>query len=124
MQLSYFKYVLIFLVFNKIISVEKNYDNCFSGKFILNLNDSFYNSYNISIHPILNYSYLLKFNYSIENINSNITFTKVNNMHINLKVNNNYFNIYFLDNEDSIINLILKKSIDSMLSFNYLIHAI
>ena len=121
MQLSYFKYVLIFLVFNKIISFEKNNDNCFSGKFILNLNDSFYNSYNISIHPILNYSYLLKFNYSIENINSNITFTKVNIMHINLKVNNNYFNIYFLDNEDSIINLILKKSIDSMLSFNYLI---
>ena len=121
MQLSYFKYVLIFLVFNKIISFEKNNDNCFSGKFILNLNDSFYNSYNISIHPILNYSYLLKFNYSIGNINSNIAFTKVNNMHINLKVNNNYFNIYFLDNEDSIINLILKKSIDSMLSFNYLI---
>ena len=121
MQLSYFKYVLIFLVFNKIISFEKNYDNCIFGKFILSLNDSFYNSYNISIHPILNYSYLLKFNYSIEKINSNITFTKVNNMHINLKVNNNYFNIYILDNEDSIINLILKKSIDSMLSFNYLI---
>ena len=118
MQLS-FKYIIIIIILENIISNE-NGDNSY-GKIILYTNNTLYNSFNISIHPILNYHYLLKYNLTIVKHISNISYINTNNIQISLRNNNKEFNIYFCNNEDAIIDLILNKSIDSLLSFNYLI---
>ena len=122
--MKYIKYVLVFLCISKIVSSEKSMKDYFLGKIIFNQNNTFYNDYNISIHSILNYPYLLKFNFTINTINFqkiNISIINQNDIHINYLHNNKNFDIYFIAKEDSIINLILNKSIDSILSFNYLI---
>ena len=118
MKLS-FKCIIIIIILENIISYE-NGDNSY-GKIILYTNNTLYNSFNISIHPILNYHYLLKYNLTIIKHNSNISYINSNNIQIKLRNNNKEFNIYFCNNEDAIIDLILNKSIDSLLSFNYLI---
>ena len=121
MKFPFIKYVLIILCFNKIISF-KNYSNdIYEGKLILNLNNIIYNTFNITIHSALNYSYLLKYNFTTKNKNMNISFIDNDNIHISFINNNESFYMYFLNNEDSVINLILNKSIDSILYFNYLI---
>ena len=121
MKFPFIKYVLIILCFNKIISF-KNYSNdIYEGKLILNLNNIIYNTFNITIHSALNYSYLLKYNFTTKNKNMNISFIENDNIHISFINNNESFYMYFLNNEDSVINLILNKSIDSILYFNYLI---
>ena len=123
MQSSFIKYVIIIIILENIQSFENGDKDYYSyGKFILYINNTFYNSFNISTHPILNYCYLLKYNLSIKKQNSNISYINSNNIQINLIDNHNKdFNIYFFSNEDEIIDLILNKSIDSLLTFNYLI---
>ena len=121
MKFSFIKYALFFLCIKKIISAKKSLKDVFFGKLILNKNNTFYNDYNISIHSILNYPYLLKYNFTINFKIQNISIINGNDIHISLFNNNKNLDIYFIDKEDSIINLILNKSIDSMLSFNYLI---
>ena len=121
MQFSLIKNVLIFLYIKEIISFEKDNNDYHSGKFILYLNNTFHDSFNIKIHPILNYQYLLKLNFTFENKNSKFSYND-KSLQINFtNKKNNDFNIYFFDNEDDIIDLILNKPIDSILSFNYLI---
>lgn len=122
MQLSFIKYTIILIILENIISYENGDNEHYSrGKFILYINNTFNNSFNISIHPILNYHYLLKYNLTIFKHNSNITYINSNNIQIYLFDNHNKeFNIYFANNEDEIIDLILNKSIDSILTFNYL----
>ena len=124
MQLSFIKYVILIAILENILSFEQDISDYYSyGKIILYKNNTFYNSFNISIHPILNYQYLLKYNLTIEKNNANISYINDNNIEIKSSIDNNHkdFYIYFVDNEDEIIDLILNKSIDSMLSFNYLI---
>ena len=118
MKLS-FKCIIIIIILENIISYENGDDSY--GKIILYINNTLYNSFNISIHPILNYHYLLKYNLTIVKHISNISYINTNNIQISLRNNNKEFNIYFCNNEDAIIDLILNKSIDSLLRFNYLI---
>ena len=118
MLFSYIKCVIFFLyIIKNIFSSNIDINESF-GKIMLNINKTFSISYNISIHPILNYPYLLKFNFCINHNNSNISFNDINDIHI---YQNNGYSYHFLENEDSIINLILNKSIDSILDSNYII---
>ena len=121
MDIKYIQYILFFLLaFNYPIICK--YNNNYYGKIILNKNNIKYKSFNISLHPIINYPYLLKFNFTLflfKEYNfmvNNNAYSKMEN-----KNNNNNFILYFLDNEESIINLVLNKSIDSLLSFDYII---
>jgi hypothetical protein len=55
---------------------------------------------------------------------NNNTFININNISSNDINGSNtidYFYLHFLDNEESIINLVLNKTIDSIVSYNYLI---
>ena len=113
MKLS-FKCIIIIIILENIISYENGDDSY--GKIVLYINNTLYNSFNISIHPILNYYYLLKYNLTIVKHISNISYINTNNIQISLRNNNKEFNIYFCNNEDEIIDLILNKSIDSLLS--------
>lgn len=123
MEFNLLKLFIFFFSFNYFIyciNFNKN-----SGKLILYIGNNLYKSYNISIHPILNYPFLLKYNFTVYQFNKNI-FSDKNNIISNIgigktKNNNKNFFLYFLDDEESIINLILNKSIDSILSNNYLI---
>ena len=110
MVIKFFKIFLIFILYLK--HFIYCLDNKYFGTLILNNNKDVYKLYNITLHPRLNYPYLLKYNFSLFKLNSN-TFTN--------KLKNEDFFMHFLDSEESIINLILNKSIDSLLSYNYLI---
>ena len=109
----YIKYsISLFLSFVFVINIIYCInDNNLKGKLILNINKHLHKSYSISLHPVLNYKYLLKYNYTLYQRDKNVFANK----------NNDYFSLHFLDNEDSIINLLLNKSTDSLLSSNYLI---
>ena len=110
MYIKYSNSLFLFFMFlnNLIYCINGNNPE---GKLILNINKNLHKSYNISLHPALSYKYLLKYNYTLYQRDKNIFANK----------NNDYFSLYFLDNEDSIINLLLNKSTDSLLSSNYLI---
>ena len=120
MDIKNIKYFLLFLLalYNPIYC--KN-NNKYYGKIIINKNNIYYKSFNISLYPKLNYPYLLKFNltlfqYQNNNFIDNNIYSKIEND----KNNNNFF-LYFMNNEESIINLVFNKSLDSLLSHNYLI---
>ena len=87
-------------------------DNDYYGTIVIVEKGITYKSYNITLHPSLNYPYLLKYNVSL---------FKLNNNNFMNKFNDGEFYMYFLDSEESIINLILNKTLDSLLSYNYLI---
>ena len=121
MKYLFIKYVLIFNIINIIISFGKNDKDYLPGKLLLNINNTYKSEFNFSLHEILNYQYLFKFNFSTNFTYDNISIINKNNIHINITYRNKNLDIYFFDNEDSIINLILNKSIDSILLFDYLI---
>ena len=111
MEIYFFNTLLFFIAyFNHYIFCFDN--NNYYGTIIILDNKNNCKSYNITLHPLLNYPYLLKYNLSLFKFN--------NNTFIN-KINNEEFFMYFLDDEESIINLILNKTLDSLLSYNYLI---
>jgi len=101
--------IFFFIILNNLIyCIDFNKSK---GKLILNINKYLHKSYDIFLHPVLNYKYLLKYNYTLYKRDKNAFVNK----------NNDYFSLHFLDNEDSIINLLLNISTDSLLSSNYLI---
>ena len=121
MKYLFIKYVLIFNIINIIISFGKNDKDYLPGKLLLNINNTYKSEFNFSLHEILNYQYLFKFNFSTNFTYDNISIINKNNAHIKITYRNKNLDIYFFDDENSIINLILNKSIDSILLFDYLI---
>ena len=60
MQLSFIKYVILIAIIENIISSEQDLNDYYSyGKIILYKNNTFYNLFNISIHPIIMQIYLI-----------------------------------------------------------------
>jgi hypothetical protein len=121
-ELNFFKLLFYFIaVLN--YSIYCKYNSKITGQLCLNKNGNLFNIYNIFLHPILNYPYLLKYNMTLFQHNNN-TFININNISSNDINGSNtidYFYLHFLDNEESIINLVLNKTIDSIVSYNYLI---